>query len=60
MNYEMKKIYKEDLKKKKKKKWQKVENFKKLGALWSLEQFSVWADAFFLFYGLQWSYTVFE
>lgn len=58
MNYEMKKIYKEDSKKEKKR--QKVENFKKLGALWSLEQFSVWADAFFLFYCLQWSYTVFE
>lgn len=31
MNYEMKKIYKEDSKKEKKR--QKVENFKKLGAL---------------------------
>lgn len=31
MNYEMKKIYKEDSKKEKKRK--KVENFKKLGAL---------------------------
>lgn len=40
---------------------QKVKNFKKLGALWILQQFSVWADAFyFCFICLQWSYTVFD